>query len=192
MKRRWATVPRAGDDQKVTLKWLFPPWANWPLKGSKVTQKWLFGSFPGPSSHFWVTFEPLRPKVGKVTLKSLFGHFHDLGASGSVGASADHKELWRNKRFWIYIFFEKGPVLIPSQNRGAAALVSPPCYSCQLFGVWLCSGGHSLQHPFLTRSYHTHVMSQLFMLAASLRRRGTSATDPQTPKITKVRATLNG
>ena len=31
------------------------------------------------------------PKVGKATLKSLFGHFNDLGVLGSVGASADHK-----------------------------------------------------------------------------------------------------
>ena len=29
-------------------------------------------------------------KVGKVTLKSLSGHFNDLGGLGSVGASADH------------------------------------------------------------------------------------------------------
>ena len=34
------------------------------------------------------------PKVGKVTLKSLLGHFNDLGVLGSVGASADHKEMY--------------------------------------------------------------------------------------------------
>ena len=31
--------------------------------------------------------------MGKVTLKSPSGHFNDLGVSGSVGASADHKSF---------------------------------------------------------------------------------------------------
>ena len=42
------------------------------------------------------------PKVGKVTLKSLLGHFNDFGALGSVGVSADHKG--RELVFFLYFF----------------------------------------------------------------------------------------
>ena len=48
-----------------------------------MTQKVTFESFLGPQG---VTL----PEVGKVTLKSLLGHFNDLGVSG-----ADPGVLWK-------------------------------------------------------------------------------------------------
>ena len=43
MKRHWSTAAGYGDDQKGSRKWLFLPWAKWPLKASKMTHKWLCG-----------------------------------------------------------------------------------------------------------------------------------------------------
>ena len=61
---------------------------------------------------------PLRvtlPKVKKVALKSLLGHFNDLGLVGSVGASADHKASslsWNPSLHNSSSFIPQGPTTL--------------------------------------------------------------------------------
>ena len=84
------------NDSKVTFR-------GQPGSDSKMTQKWLFGSFLTRKSHFWVTFVSFSSHFQTDPEKSLLGHFNSVQTRCIVKGEAQKSPLfWRfSGGFWF-------------------------------------------------------------------------------------------